>query len=196
MEKSDREMTVGISATACLLFAFSLLILPLKWIVAALFAAIIHEACHALAVFLCGGRIHGLKIGRNGAVMEAGAIPPGRQWICSLAGPLGSGFLVLLIPYLPRVAFCGGVHCLYNLLPLYPLDGGRVLLCLLDKLPSSKRDKVYKIIETVTLSALTVGAVYLCFWLELGWTPVFLAAVMWFRARRNSPCKEDRLGLQ
>lgn len=197
MGKSDREMTVGISATACLLFAFSLLILPVKWIFAALIAGIFHEACHALAVYLCGGRIHGVKIGRSGAVMDAGTVPPGRQWICSLAGPLGSGLLIFLFSCCPRIAFCGGVHCLYNLLPIYPLDGGRVLLCVLEKLPEGKRKRIYKSIETATLTALSAGALYLCFWCELGWTPIFLAAVMWFRVRkRNYPCKEDGLGLQ
>ena len=40
---------VEAAPSACILAAFLLLTLPLRWLLAALFAAGIHELCHALA---------------------------------------------------------------------------------------------------------------------------------------------------
>ena len=120
-----------IKPAAFLLPAFLLLVLPWQWVGAAALAASVHEAAHILALKLTGGRVERITIGGSGAVIQTAPMDAVRECICALAGPLSSGLLVLLFRYLPRTALCALVHCLYNLLPLFPLDGGRVLRGLL-----------------------------------------------------------------
>lgn len=197
MPRSSTDLKIGITGTACLLFAFSLLILPLRWILAAFTAAIAHEAFHALAVLLCGGRLKSLIVGKEGAVMTASPMTPGRELICTLAGPLGSGLMILLLPWLPRVAFCSGIHFAYNLLPIYPLDGGRALRCATGRLSPRLQRQVCLWIENIFLGGIFLAAGYLAFWVELGWTPLLLAAAVFLRAKSaNSPCKARDLRLQ
>lgn len=197
MPRSSGSMKVGISGAACLLFAFSLLILPLRWIMAALTAAIVHEACHALAVILCGGKLQSVIVGREGAVMTASPMTQGRELICTLAGPIGSGLMILAMPWLPRVAFCSAVHCVYNLLPIYPLDGGRAVRCATDKLSPKMQEGVCLWTENICLAGIFLAAIYLAFWKDLGWTPLILAGAVAIRAKSaNSPCKAADLRLQ
>lgn len=197
MPRFCNDFRIGISAAACIFFALSLLILPLKWIFAALTAAAFHELCHAGAVLLLGGHIQSLKIGKNGAVMSVSALSRKGELLAALAGPLGSALLILLFRWFPRVAFCGMVHCVYNFLPIYPLDGGRIIHCLTGRFSSKARRKICLWLENGCLLAVGAGAVYLTFGLDLGITPVAAAAALLIRAKSaNSPCKEGRLALQ
>ena len=123
----DKNISIEISAGAPLLFAALLLILPLQWVGAIFLSMTVHECSHAIAIFLCGGGIHKITVGGRGIYMETEQISGIRESICALAGPLGSLSLLLLAKWLPRTAICGVVHGLYNLLPLFPMDGGRVL---------------------------------------------------------------------
>ena len=116
---------------AFLMPAFLLLVLPWQWVGAAILAASIHEACHILALVLTGGRMERITIGGSGAVIETAPMDAFRECICALAGPVGSGLVLLFFRQLPRTALCALVHCLYNLLPLFPLDGGRILRSIL-----------------------------------------------------------------
>ena len=123
----DNRISVQISAGAFIILAALVLLLPIQWVGAAILAAAVHECCHYLAVILMGGRIHRIHIGGRGAVMDVEPMSGIREAICALAGPIGSFLLVILIRRMPRTAVCGLIHGLYNLLPMLPLDGGRVL---------------------------------------------------------------------
>lgn len=112
------------------LMALLLLTLPLRWVLACFLAAMVHELGHTLAVLLCGGRITGVMLSFRGARMDAAPLPLGAELVCVLAGPAASLTLGLLLPWFPRLALCGFVQGVYNLLPLGRLDGARAVACL------------------------------------------------------------------
>ena len=137
-------------------------------------AAIIHEVCHALAVHLLGGQILHMSIAAGGMVMEAAGLDTKGECLCALAGPVGS--LILAVLPFPMLGLCGLCQGLFNLLPLMPLDGGRVLGCFLEMTIPQHREKIEICMEFLLL----VGAICLGPWAVLLW----LCLVF-----RKFPCK-------
>lgn len=101
----------------------------------------IHELCHTLVGIRLGGRVRGITLMFLGGVSEMSR-PPRSNWgqiLMAAAGPLASialavvawaialatgGLTRLLLITFAEMNFIIG---LFNLLPAYPLDGGRVL---------------------------------------------------------------------
>lgn len=187
-----------ITPGACMTAALLLLLLPLKWLVAAFFAACFHELCHYAALRLCRMRPQKLVIGANGASMEIGALSYGKELFCALAGPLGSILLLLVGRLFPRIALCGAFHGLYNLLPLYPLDGGRALHCgakLL--LPPNTAHQVCAAVETICLGAICLIGIYGTVCLHLGLLPLCFALLLLIKGKKvKFPCKAGLLRVQ
>ena len=121
------------------LIAILLLLLPLRWIAAAFLAALFHELGHYAAVRLLGGSVVSGEISCRGAKMTAAPMKPWQELLSVLAGPAASLLLLSLGFLLPRLAFCGLIQGMFNLLPIYPLDGGKALRCI-RSLWSGKRD--------------------------------------------------------
>ena len=117
-----------------LFWALLLLTLPLNWLAAAVAAAAWHEGCHFLAVWLLGGRAGSFRVGLSGAVLDVAGLTPWAECLAALAGPLGGLMLTGLWRQFPRLALCAAAQSAFNLLPVYPLDGGRALRCCLDML--------------------------------------------------------------
>ncbi len=184
MQSSRNKVQFAFSGYFCVVLALMLLVLPLRWILAAILAAMFHEACHWLAVRLCGGKLQTFYLGCSGAVMKIDSMSRGKVLFCTLAGPLGGLVLLLLARWLPRTAVCAAFHSAYNLLPIFPLDGGRALRYLSEMLCPRQATRVCKTVSIVTLVFLSVFAVYGSIWLELGFTPLFLAAMLVFRSKK------------
>lgn len=176
-----------ISPGCCVLWAALLLTLPPVPVLAAAVAAGFHELCHYAAIRLSGGAVLGLRIGAGGMVMQTLPMTPGREVLCALAGPVGSLLLVGLGRVVPYVAACGLIQGLYNLLPLYPLDGGRVLARCLELAVPRHAARVGAIIEWAVLTVLLAAAVRLGPGAVLAWA---MAAV------RKIPCKASRFAVQ
>lgn len=183
-------LSVHVTAGALIFLAVLLLILPLQWVLAVLLAAIFHELSHAAAVLFCGGRINRVTISGRGAVMEAMPLSVGKEIICALAGPLGSFLLLLLAKWMPRTAICGAVHGLYNLIPLFPLDGGRILRGLTHGIFSPPvAERVFLWSQRVIALFVILGCVMLSF--HIGVVAVIaLVLVFWRRWRENTLAKK------
>lgn len=177
---------------------FVLLFIPLPWVLAAIASIVLHELCHIVATILLGKRIFLITIGSSGASIQTDNMNKKEELLISLAGPASCFITLLLARYFPRVAVCSVVHSLYNLLPLYPLDGGRVLHCIAALLlPFQAAMRVSEITERVCMFLIVVIFVCAVIFLRVGILPILAALVFAIRQyNRKKSCKESQLRVQ
>ncbi|WP_439154278.1 site-2 protease family protein [Yoonia sp.] len=113
---------------------------------------IVHELSHSLVARRCGVQIKGITLFVFGGVAELESEPraPGAEFWIALAGPAASfalAFLFWTVTLLARVlslpelvtalfaymALANTVLAVFNLLPAFPMDGGRVMRAVLWK---------------------------------------------------------------
>lgn len=191
-------MTVRNGSLVLIFAALCLLIIPLRWLIAWLIAVVVHEGAHYLAVKVCGGRIQRITIGVGGAVMECTPLKPWQTVICCLSGPLGGLLLLGLARYIPRVALCAAMQSVFNLLPVYPLDGGRAVQCAAQQLLTVNMARA--VCQTMHWMCM-IGIFLLGFWgtfeLKLGLMPLVAALLTVYRLiTAKIPCKADGFSLQ
>lgn len=179
----------AVSTGALLMLAMMLLLLPLRWICAALVAALIHELGHYGAVMLCKGHVSRMRVGAIHSAMEVTGLTDWQEILCILAGPLAGLLTLLLVRQLPLIAICGFAQTLYNLLPVYPLDGGRLLRCLSRIFHFSDR----QLSATETVFLLVLVALVLAAGYRLGLSVFVGGCLILARAISGKiPCKHRR----
>ena len=100
---------------------------------------IIHEIGHIVAAFLCKVKIIRCVIMPYGGEIELQgglSISPKKQLIIALGGPLATFLCILVTPFLdPLLANLLLkillILLIINLMPIWPLDGGRIILALI-----------------------------------------------------------------
>lgn len=177
--------------------ALLLLVLPLKWVLAMIAAAVVHEMMHLICLYLLGGNVLGIDVQAGGCRIRTAPLEEWKQFISILAGPLGSLLLLLFSEISPETAVCGLVQGFYNLIPVRPLDGGRLLDLVLSKFSPIRKECVMKWIAVGTCIAADILAI----WVSLansGTVLPLLAALAWnIRAfPRKTPCKPSEIGVQ
>lgn len=115
-----------------LLFSYMLIegsFMPL-WV---LLFSLIHEGGHLLAIRLLGGGIRSFQGGGQGFGIGTRALSYRAEFWAAFAGPLTSIALAMLFAALRQWQFLytNLALGLMNLLPIYPLDGGRMLRAIL-----------------------------------------------------------------
>lgn len=176
--------------------AILLFLLPLRWLLAAIFAAIVHESAHLLVLKLLKCKVTEIRIGVLGAAIRTGPLTNWEELVCALAGPAGSFLVILFYRVFPEAALCAFVQGLFNLLPVYPLDGGRALrngIGLISKRP----EKALKWVEPAILICIAAISGAICLIYRIG---LFLPAVFLIMAGnallRKISCKPGKLALQ
>lgn len=181
----------GIRAEWWIMTALGLLVLPLRWLLAAFIAAAIHELCHIGAVWLCGGWVNGFRMGMVGAVLDAYGLSRKQMLLCSLAGPLGPLLLLPLARWIPCIAVCAVVQSIYNLLPVYPLDGGRALRIFIAMIcPAVVGGKIVRCVEWICLGGIVCLGICASCCIHLGILPLLAAIMLVAKTKfRKIPCK-------
>lgn len=173
-----------------------IMLLPIKWAAAIVLAAAVHEAGHMAAIILMGGEVLAVRVGGNGTVIETNPLSARAEFVSALAGPLSGGILLLFSRWIPRTAVCAGFQSVYNLLPIYPLDGGRALRCLLGHcLQDTSAEKITGIMSRVCAAGIVLLAVYGVIYCRAGLFCVIFASVLLWKTRKMS-CKEGAQRVQ
>ena len=180
-----------INTHTAIFFAVLLLTVPLPWLFAWIFAAIIHEACHCLAVWICGGRLEQISVSLQGIEIRSNIENPWQSALCSLAGPIGGAFLLLFADQFPRIAICALIQSVYNILPVYPLDGGHVIRNLLYAVvPSKIAEATCRCLELLTIIAMYGYVFWLSIFYRLGVLPLFVVIIFLLQTKKiKIPCK-------
>lgn len=99
-------------------------------------ACVLHEIGHCAAALLFGSRVCALRVTAVGAEMELEACAPLSYWkdaLIALTGPAFNLLTAVLAVRADLYLFAGLNLCfgVLNLLPVHPLDGGKILVSLL-----------------------------------------------------------------
>ena len=134
-------------------------------LICALIALILHECAHLIAARNLGYAVSRLSLYPFGAVMHLSALRAdvNREWIVAAAGPLASFITASATRTISALFGIGGewadnfysvnliIACV-NMLPAYPLDGGRIAKSVLLRICSEKATKRLLLIFTFAIS--------------------------------------------
>lgn len=184
MERRNLGLSLAaVLLTACLYARGGLRLLP----VIAL-PVLIHELSHVAALRLLGQRITGITLDARGlCIGYDGTCSPVGHILAALAGPLGGALYALVgltnVPWLKQSACLSLLLTAFNLLPLMPLDGGRVFsrLCVL-ALGETRGERLCRAVSAALLTLLLLGGVILAAWKK---STAPLAAAIWLLLFQN-----------
>lgn len=162
--KSWRILTLGrtelyVHASLLVFVCYACLCGQMACMAVALLSILMHEGAHALVGTVLGQRLERIELTPLGAVLrveEDAQLPPWKRLVMLIAGPVMTFLLCsvavaltragLLVAALGCTLFVSNLSILLlNLLPALPLDGGRILLLLLEALlPAQQAHRILR----------------------------------------------------
>ena len=172
------ELTPGFLAVICLLAWVNLQMCGRFCL-----CVLVHELGHGAAMAACRVPIRRVSLRISGAVIEGGFRGYGQELLCAVAGPAAGALLAALVyQHAPELAIVSVCLTAVNLLPLYPLDGGRILrAALLLRLEEGRVQRLLSACTFVTYCLLMLGVCWLTVWLQAGVWPMLAALVILWR---------------
>ena len=165
VKRADRarsgDLSVSVSPITFLMAVFFVAFGMAYEFACSLTAVIVHEFAHAKAAKKLGYALNTIKIMPYGAALNGSAeLSPKHEILIAVAGPavnLVFGLIFAALWWLIPVSYAfTHVFCLcniyigvFNLIPVFPLDGGRMLLALLSF--KVKRRKAYFIMRIISV---------------------------------------------
>lgn len=170
------EISPAFIAFLCAYYYFD----PARTFVPFLFSVMAHEAGHLFALAVLRVRVHKLRLTFSGTVLVTEPMRYSREIIAAAAGPAVNALLLWIFAKTePQIAFVNLLLLAYNLLPFYPLDGGRILRAALHLLFSADAAEVTeKIVCGGCCFFLLCGAVWLTCVRHAGLWPIILWALL------------------
>lgn len=178
---------------------FLMLFVPMQWTIGWTIAVLIHELGHLAILFIFRVKIHAIYIGAFGTEIETDAMHPIAEAVCAISGP-GVGLLaVLLREKIPFAAVSAVIQSAYNLLPVFPLDGGRVVNALMAFfLPHDVAAGISRKISQLAIAVVFICGLFVSTKYHLGFWPVLFPALpLIFIVRKNSlQCRQKNSTIQ
>ena len=169
-----------------------LMIIPIPWVTAWTCAMILHESLHCISLYLLGYSVLEVSFTANGARIVSEHTTLLHGMLCSLAGPIGSLLITPFLTMFPRVSVCVWIQSAFNLLPVYPLDGGQVLYNFFSCFTNNRlAEQLSNIISWSTIVMIAGVSITASVWLKLGITPLLIPVFLFLKTQRvKIPCKE------
>lgn len=146
-------MKLNLSPMTLLYFAFCLLFSHELSLTAICSAVLIHELTHLLVLWLAGNRAKSLTVTPMGLSIErVGLLSHRGELLLSLSAPIVNLLLAALYLHFaldPCTVDANLSFGLLNLLPIYPLDGGKALSAALGM--RLDKDKTERIVQTISM---------------------------------------------
>jgi len=165
---SRASNSIQVSGGFLLLVAWFAVVNGWKPLAEVLSAVIAHELGHWVLLYLTGASVLGVRINVLGAVIETDCrrLSYGKELAVVLAGPAMNFLCAVVMKRLPfHLEPFIGAHLIlgiYNLLPVWPLDGGRALYLLSAWLLSPEwAVRISTFVGRITAFLLALGLVWL-----------------------------------
>lgn len=191
MDKTEIRFSPGF----IILLILAFLLIPLKITLSWFCAVIVHELGHLLCIRLLKKDIYEISLGLYGARIKSEPMTQKQEIIAALAGPLAGLLLVIFMKYIPTISLFAFVQTACNIMPVYPMDGGRILLGALRLLFSQKHCRIlYKgILSLIFTATLAIGVYVSLFCLG---KPLVMLVLLFLAIRIKSSCKQSLQEIQ
>ena len=148
-----------------------------------LLSVLLHEAGHYLCLRALGQPPRRVIFSLSGARMETPPLSYRQEFLTALSGPAASLLVGLTLPWFPMLGGYSLCLCLFNLLPLGNLDGGRMLRCLLllhveDRLAR----RIFRAVNVLTGVLLLLPGLYCSVCAHMGLWPLLITGVLLYKA--------------